>query len=289
VSDAQAERSGGEKRTGLRLWVVVLVALVAGAAGGLMHACWVGGELAKETESGRGIREGAKSDPPIIRGRKLPVTSEELGMLGAVQRITFPPGYKVRVIRRMWCNGEFVPGMSGDEYVRAKDANATGEFSIGLRTFDSSALYRDANRLIRVTLYDPDPSLTYWGRLGARGGMTSGDGATGTNVLEARDVGTYVDVMTITYGESAVSAHLRAVAPSVKFIWTRIPAAADLKEADLFAGIWVRLEKLTPEDQTAPWSGYSDGALRRPAAPDEPVLAGAATQEARPREAETKP
>ncbi len=249
MTDGQVNRAAGSGMGVYKVLGLVLLCLLAGAAGGLSYAAW-NSDRAPVTKTADDNKKTSEEEDCDY------VPASELGIRGKMRLVKYPAGYKVRVISQLWANGKFERNVGEDRWLI--DRKAPGTFRLGVKTYDPSVLARNPGREIRVTFCrSPWRHVGWYERGPTTSGITSTRGDSPVE-LSAEGVGEDWLVSEVAYGGDYVPG-------------PTIPTAEDLKTVGLYAGVWVRLEKLTPEDRNTPISKMAQiwGFITKPVDPNE--------------------
>ena len=225
VSDGQVSRGTDSNGRVYKVMGLALLCVTAAAVGGLSYAVWRVDSTPSEP-----------NEPHFAKPTSSYVTAEELGIKGKMCTVRFPAGYKVRIILQLWAEGKVQWHVVKDCWLT--DPNIPGWFQTGVTTIDATEFQPNPEKEIKVNAFMPLGEHYFgWYDKGGDGGFRQDHGRDTPLVLSPEDVGQNKIVSTVTYGGI------------VDFF--RIPTAADLEKTRLFTAVWVRLEKLTPEDRNS--------------------------------------
>ena len=235
MTDGQVNRAAGSGRGVYKVLGWVLLCLLAGAAGGLSYATWSAGDGLSEPNEPKSI---LLEDGPDY------VTAEDLGIKGRFRVVRFPAGYKVRITGQLWTRGKSET-QGRFEWYRIEDywrvdPNAPGRLRLGVKTIDATVLQQNSDKELKVTFNMPVSTVSDWCDKGAGTGLEGWFGGKSPVEFTPEDVGQDKIVAMVYYGG--------------RVDLSQIPTAEDLKEVGFYAGVWGRLEELTPEDRNRPIS-----------------------------------
>ena len=230
------------------LFITILV-LGAGIAAG----CWIHGRFHSrhECSDNETAKQSEKETSKSIFPKSKPqyVLASELGILESLKKVTFPPDCKVRVMQYLWTktNGTV---RRVDYYFKMPKPDDDAKYKLdlvtGIKLLDPNDILdprSNPSSAVRVIFSGPNNGyMTYWvdAEHGARRGITGG---TSPQDLLVDWVGESMPLMTISY-QGYCDSEFDWLS------WTKLPTPEDLVKMNfnLYATVWVRLEKLSPED-----------------------------------------
>ena len=209
---------------------ITILALMAGVVGG-----WAQGWYKSGQESSEPLRQ-EKSVPFWMR--TLPhehAWASELGIQGAVRRVTFPEGYKVHVMQYIW-----TPAVHQRfDYTNLECTLPTyseGMIKTGVRTFQPGVMQRSPANKIKVSLYGPNGEMMFWLDIKDSSVKHPYDFDSSPLELSEELLGKTIRVAEVKFGDTS------------KLPGDRVPTIEELEGMDLYAAVWVRLEKDSSTD-----------------------------------------